>query len=270
MADKNSQTLTMLVTLLLFLVAVILVMQIFTFAQVLSYPKGGVLPPPAGINNTGQLTITASGTASAPPTRSALTVSLQGLGKTAAVATANLTNETNQLNSSILKYINNNASLITTTYFNLYQSQGYYYTQSQGYYNTYNGYIATEQVSIQVPNLKNLSKIIGALSSIKNLTIYSYQATLSNSQITQLRSAALSNATANATSQAYAVLPNKSLTVINVSINNYRYYPIYINGAALKSAVTSPSTVNATGPQLYGGTTSVTESVTITFSYPKK
>lgn len=250
------------------LVILVLIIQIMSLMQISNLTSGGS----GKLGNTtiqkvGYVTITATGSASAQPTTGTLYVNAQGKGITAAGATANLSIALAQMNSSISKYINGNQSRIKTTYYNIYNQSGNY-NYPYGY-NTYNGFVASEQLTITIPNTQNVSGAIGALSLINNLQISSASSTLSDSQITALRSTAFSNARQNATTQASILTNNASLSIQNITVNSYYFYPIaYALGSAGSVKGTNANTT--TGPGFYSGLDSVTESVTIVFSYNKK
>ncbi len=260
-------------SILIVLIIAILIIQIASVIEISNLsPQGSY----SGGHGLGYLTISASGTASAQPTKGTLYVSVKGLGKTAAAATVNLSKELTQLNSSLSKYINGNTSMIQTTYYNLYNQTTYYYpgggmaqpVYPYPGYATYNGFVANEQLTITLPNVKNLSEAIGALSLINNTEVTSASATLSDAQTTSLRASAFSNALQNATSQASILTGNATLSTQNITVDSYYFYPIpYALGASSSSGMGNATTVN---PSFYSGTASVTESITIVFSYNKK
>ena len=264
--------------LILVLVIAILIVQIIALFENLNYKS----TTPTGPSSR-YVTISATGTASAVPTQGILYVNAQGRGKSGSAATVNLTNSLSQLNSSIFKYINGNYSLITTTYYELYNQTNSIYpagaanpgsatgSGAQGalypYYYSYNGFVASEQLSIIIPNTKNMSNAIGALSAINGISVSSASATFSNSQITALRNAAYTNAISNATSQAEVLTGNAQLSTQNITVGYYNYYPIaYGLASNSNSGINSTTPVN---PQFYSGTSSITEQINIVFSYSK-
>jgi uncharacterized protein YggE len=278
MKDNSMQMLIPMQMLILVLVIAILIVQIIALFESASYKS--VTYPPTTVSR--YITISATGTASAVPTQGIIYVSAQGRGKTGAAATANLSIALSQMNSSIFRYINGNYSFITTTYYELYnQTNNIYPVGVAGtgsvngsgampsiypYYFSYNGFVATEQLNIIIPNTKNISKAIGALSAINGITVSSASATLSNSQITSLRNAAYASAISNATSQAEILTGNAQLSTQNITVGYYNYYPIAY-GVASSSGINSTTPVN---PQFYSGTSSITEQINIVFSYSKQ
>ncbi|MDE1860851.1 MAG: SIMPL domain-containing protein [Candidatus Micrarchaeota archaeon] len=217
-------------------------------------------------NSVGYITIQAMGSATAPPSQGVLYLTAQGNGKTAAAATANLSSTLSAFNASISRYINGNWSMVKTTYYNLYNNTHSGTYPRYSYYG-YNGFIASEELEVDMPNVQNVSKAIGALSSINNISVTSAQATLSDAQITKLRGQAFSQALQNATSQASLLTGNATLTAQNITVDSYNFYPLpYALGTGAVSA-SSNKTIN---PSFYSGTTSITESITVTFSYNRK
>ena len=206
------------------------------------------------------LTITASGSAQAVPSKATLEVDFEGKGTTSYAATANLTSELNKANSTLIKYVNGNVSNIQTSYYNVYNQSSYY--------STYNGYVATESVSITIPNINNVSAAIGAISAINGTSVYGGAGELSDAQMTSMRATALSGAIANATSQTQALLPGKNLSVSNITVNSYNRYPIYPLGVGVASP-SAASTNKSLSPSYFTGTQTLTESITVVFQYKK-
>jgi uncharacterized protein YggE len=261
MKDKN------LYSILVILAVAILVMQVISVVQVNNLASAG----PAGKNTNnatggvGHVTIRATGSASAPPTTGMLYISVTGKGGTAAAATANLSSALAQMNASLWSYVNHNSSLIQTTYYNAYNQTGSGYYPSD--YAAYNGFVASEQIAVTIPNVKNVSGAIGALSLINGVQISSASATLSDAQTSALRSAAFSDALQNATSQASILAGNASLSTQNITVGYYNFYPIPY---ALGSGAVKAGGGAAVNPSFYSGTDSVTESITVVFSYTRK
>ncbi|MGD0729323.1 MAG: SIMPL domain-containing protein [Candidatus Micrarchaeaceae archaeon] len=202
-------------------------------------------------NNRNMIVITATGAASNSSSQAQMYVTINGTGSTNAAAVQNLSNALNTFNSTIVKYVNGNLSDVTTSNFNVYRI-----------YNTSN-FMASEDLTIIIPQIKNVGAAILALSSIPNVYVTSANPILSANQTTLLRSKALSNALANATAQAKALIPsNQSIYSTNITVDDYYFYPLY--GSA------SGASVNSTGslpPQFYSGTNQVVERVTVTFYY---
>lgn len=260
---------------LVVLVVAVLVVQVISIIQVSSLVSSGTVTKHT--NSTSQLgyiTISATGSGSAQPTTGTLYLSVQGKGSTAAAATANLSSALTQMNQSLWNYINHNASLMQTTYYNLYNNSnnvicpgGIYPCTTVG--NTTNlTFVASEQITVIIPNINNVSKALGALSSINSVQVSSASATLSDAQVNALRSVAFSNALQNATSQASILTRNSTLSTQNITVNNYYFYPVpYALGAASSQAGPGNPTPN---PAFYSGKDSISESITIVFSYNKK
>lgn len=210
------------------------------------------------VTNTQQLTISASGTVYNRSTQSDLYVTVNATGLTNAAAVQNISLTLDKFNSTILKYVDGNLSRVTTSYFQVYKL-----------YNK-TGYQATESLTVTIPQIANTSAAINALSNISDVYVGSAQPQLSDAQISIMRVNALADAMANATSQAHALVGNSSLQVLNITLNNYRIYPIEGAGAVSSPGASggapSSAPVNIT-PQFYGGTNQVTESVTVVFGW---
>lgn len=251
----------------LVIVAIELVM-LLQFSNSISYMRGELS---SGIHTAGNgtsynqnaafLTISASGTASAVPGKAQLSVQLQGKGQTPSAAEYNLSKELIMANATLMKFIEGNRSNIQTTYYQLYNQTGFYYT-------TYNGYVASEDLSVTIPSIGNVSSALGALSNISGVSVYASSGILSDSQISTLRGEALSQAMSNATAQADALLPGKNFSVSNITVDSYpRIYPLpYALGTSAASTAVSNSTLS---PAFFNGTETVTESITVVFTYNK-
>lgn len=258
------------------IVAVVLVVQLVMFFQIsnnFSY-LNGIIKGTGSLNKTSTpitlsyLKINSLGTAQGSAIKATLSVQVQGLGKTADAATANLSSELNQTNATLSKYVNGNRSLIQTSYYSLNNQTSYYYPM-QAY--SYNGYVAQESLTVTIPSVKNVSNVLGALSAINGISIYGATPILSDAQLSSLRLVALSDAMANATSQADALLPGKNFTVSNITVNYFNYpivMPYATAGTAAGGPVLSPTPVSKTSsPIFFNGTETVTESVAVVFSY---
>ncbi len=233
---------------LIALVAIVLILQAAAFLG--SGPRAAA--PAAKMSH---LSITATGNAKGTPGQATLQISLEGKGGTAYAATSNLTTSLNQANSTLLRYVNNNVSLIQTNYYNLYNQSNYYYT-------SYNGYVAMESLTVTIPNVANVSAALGALSAINGTSVNGVSAQFAGSQLSSLRRTALSNALSNATAQAKALLPNQTLTVSNITVNYYS--PIIL---PLVSGVVAGASNTKPNPSYFTGIQTVTESITVTFAY---
>jgi uncharacterized protein YggE len=206
------------------------------------YPQGII-----GTNQINYIMISASGFASSRPSQAIVSLNINGSGATTAMATANISVTLNVLNSSLEKYINGNTTLIKTLSYSLYKV----YNESV--------YTAVESLQVKIPNIQNVSPLLGDISSVPNVYVSDVSAVLSDSQATALRSQALQNALANATAQAQALAGNKILTLHNITVNSYYIYPYSLGAsAALRSDVT---------PAFFGGENKVVESITTSFSY---
>lgn len=202
--------------------------------------------------NSSQLVITALGVASYNTSQVQLYVTANGTGNTTKAAVQNLSLTLNEFNSTIYNYVNGNLSRITTTGFNVY----HIYNKSS--------FEAIEYLSILLPQLSSTSSVISSLSNITNIYITGANPILSPNQTTQLRSEALSNALANATSQAHALIGNKTIYSTNITIDDYYIYPLNYGAGQSSYDNGYTTTVN---PQFYGGTQQVVERITVTFYY---
>lgn len=206
-------------------------------------------------NNTlSSIIITASGAASNKTTEAQIYLTINATGATNAAAVQNISSTVNTFNSTVSKYVNYNMSRISTDYFNVYKN----YNQT--------GYTATESLSVVIPSISNASSVILALSSIPNVYVQNVQSALSPSQITSLRSIALSAALANATSQARALIGNNTIYSTNITVNSYYFYPrVYYTSGVSSGGGSVKLPLNST--IFYGGRNSVTEQLTVTFIY---
>jgi uncharacterized protein YggE len=235
------------------LVAVIIFSALIAFSFESNTSGGGAKTPGGAVNTTlNQLSVTASGTVYNTSTQSNLYVDINGTGQTNQQAVQNISASLNSFNSTILKFISNNQSRITTTSFQVYKI----YNRS--------GYQATESLNVVIPNITNTSAVIGALSAIPNVFVTQASPQLSAAQITTMRTQALRLASANATSQATALIgKNNTIYATNISINNYYVYPYTLGVASAGPGGSAPSIT----PNFYGGTNKVTESVTVVFAW---
>lgn len=207
-------------------------------------------------NGTNFVTISASGTVSNKSTEALVYVTINGSGPTNNQAVQNISATTKEFNSTIYPYINGNLSQISTSYFNVYKV----YNRSV--------YTAEESITVTIPNINNVSAVIGALSAIPNLYLSAASTQLTNAQISIMRVQALKLAMANATQQAQAVIGNGKITATNITVNNYYFYPYrYALGTAIPASDSGYTTTVTIPPQFYGGTSQVTESVTVVFRY---
>ena len=224
-------------------VVVLLALLVFASFAAISVHSSGLS---AGRVNS--LTITATGTASNASSSALLYVTVNATGATNGNAVKNITATLNAFNSTIFKYVDGNLSSITTESFQVYKL-----------YNT-SGYQATEIMRVEIPEIKNVSPAIGAISSIPSVYVTGATPTLSNKQMSIMRKQALAYALANATSQASSLIGNRPIISSNITVNSYYVIP-YAYG------VTTSTSSAAANPQFYGGTNKVTESITVVFKY---
>lgn len=228
---------------MLFIVAALSIIVLGgAFGAMILYPHGL-------INQQTSIVVSASGSAVAAPQLATLYVSMNGTGATTAIATSNLSQTLNVFNSTISPYIGGNTSRINTQSYSLWQSK--------------NGiYVATQAVSVSLPNVLNISRILGSLSLVKDVYIQGVGTQFSPQQVNSLTQQALKLAIANATNQATTLSPNKTITIRNISVSRSFYYPYY------PLALGASSSVSATpSPLFFSGRSSITETVTVVFTH---
>ncbi len=211
--------------------------------------------------NSSFIFITASGSASALPAFATVFVNVQAFGSNPAAATNNISFALHDLNASVLRYINGNLSNIRTTSFNIYNRSNFYTRNIS----IKKPYVAQESLSIKVPNIDNISNIIGAISGVNGTSITNVVENLSSAQISSLRANALSIALQNATSQADILSQNKTLIIKNITVDYYHFYPFSLSSQAF---MTSSATAQQI-PSFFIGNDTVTQSITVTFSFVK-
>lgn len=216
--------------------------------------------------NSSYIFITATGSASAQPSFATIFVNLQAFGSNPGSATNNLSFALHDLNASILKYINGNLSNIATTYFTIYNRSSY-----SSNFNNANAskkdYVAQETLSIKILNTSNASNAIGAISGINGTSITNVVENLSSSQIAVLRKTALLLAMKNATSQATLLAGNKTISIENITVNSYNFYPFRFSSGMISSASSiSPAVQN---PSFFIGNDTITQSITVKFMFKK-
>jgi uncharacterized protein YggE len=237
-------------------VIVILALIVFAVLVVATFKWGHTGTPIP--TNSSMLVITASGTVFNKSSQGTIYLSINGTGATNQQAVQNISATLQKFNSTILKYVNSNLSQISTSYFNVYKL----YNKS--------GYEAMESLSVTIPNINNVSPAIGAISNISNVFVNDAQPKLSDAQTSAMRVKALTFALANATSQARALIGNKTIYTTNISVNNFYVYPFKYGTAVAAGGQSVPQASNTTiTPQFYGGLNQVTESVTVTFYYSR-
>lgn len=193
-----------------------------------------------------RITVTASGSAYAIPTQAQVYLYVNGSGSTTSTATSNLAATLNQLNATLFPYVDGNASYISTQSYSLQKV----YNQSS--------YIAAESILVTLPNIKNVSSLLGAIAGIPNVYVNNVNAQLSISQITALRSRALTAALSNATSQAQTLAGSAQLIAQNITISSS-----YLPGPFFSAAVAK---LPNGGPTFFNGRSSVVETITVVFA----
>lgn len=197
------------------------------------------------------ITVMASGTSYATPQNATIYVSMNGTGATAAGATADLSLVLESFNSTALKYIGGNRSLITTQSYTLYRP-----------YNSTN-YTAAESVAVTVPHIDSVAPLLGALSEVRNTYIGGVSVMLSPQQIGQLTNNALSIALQNATSQAQALAGGMQVTVRNITVAGPYIFPVAGYGAQ------GSAEVSAHNPIFYSGRQGITQRITVVYTYSR-
>ena len=220
--------------------------------------------------------ISASGTATASPSISRLSVTINGTGSTAAIAQHNLSVVASNLNDTLMPYLNGNASLIQTTYYSVYQPTNCTYppivkpVNASGdvivYPPTYcvptrlPYFVATESITITVPNIANTSAVLDKMSGIGSLQLQNVEADLSKSQLTTLNQNALSSALSNATSQATLLASGSSVTVLNITVQNSYFY-----GYPAMSVTSAAGAARDSNSSFFSGTQSVQKSIYVVY-----
>ncbi len=190
--------------------------------------------------------VSASGTSYALPENAVLYVTMNGTGKTAAIAAANLSLTLSQFNYTVLKYTNNDSGEISTLSYSLHKQ-----------YNG-TGYVAEESLSVYLPSIDTVNQLLSTLSFIKNVYIDQISAQLSQQQVSEMTKNALTIALQNATSQAEILSNNSTLSLKNITVSEqYRIYPY----------VASTSNLGGENQFFFEGRQGVTESVTAVFNY---
>jgi len=224
-------------------IAAVAILAFAAVALVSAVAYSPYLSQRAQTNSSSYITVTASGSASAAPTVAQLYIYINGTGSTAQLATENLSYTVTAVNSTLSRYTMGNASDIQTTSYQLYKIPNS------------TAYAASESLLATLP-LSSSGAALTDLSSIPDVYIGSIGIQLSQQQQAGLRSAALSIALANASSQAQQVAgPYASLHIKSVTINGAYYFTPGIYTAAVASS------------QIFGGASSVTQSVTVEYSY---
>ncbi len=215
--------------------------------------------------NLGFVDVSAIGYAYGIPSQAVVYITVNGSGDISAKAVSSLSSTLATLNSTLLRYVNNNMSQIQTDSLSVYQQPCAYYTtiypqaQPPVAYCNQTQYKAQEQIAVTLPNTSKVSAFVGNVSLIQNVLVSSVNAKLSNAQTTSLRDIALKNALSNATEQAGILANNANLTLVNVSVNSYYAYPLGFG--------TSGNAKYINGPEFYPGKYQLSETVSAQFSY---
>ncbi len=225
----------------------------------------------AASGTLGHIEVAASGYAYGTADQAVVLIEANGTGNTSQQAVSNLAATLDQLNTTVLGYVNGNLSNVQTQSLSTYYQQCYPPTTYPAYnytvpstttitYSCRSHYVAQESMQVTLQSTMNVGSLVANVSSIPNVLVSSVYPRISAQQATSLRDAALKNALANATQQAI-VLANggTNLTVLNVSVSNYFVYPMAL-GASVQSA---------SGPAYYSGRYQVDESINAQFSYTR-
>ncbi len=210
------------------------------------------------------ISVSASGSVSAVPSEAQIYVVLNATGANAASAVSNLSAIAAALNTTLLPFLNGNASAIQTQSYNVYPASNC----TPIYYPIYPSttticpsqrrfYSAIESLLITLPQASSASAAISGISRIGGVSISDASAKLSAQQQTSLSQQALTLAIQNATSQATALSSGAILHVQNITVQNgYIYYPYGVFSAA-----------NAASNQtFFAGTATVTKNIYVVFS----
>ncbi len=193
--------------------------------------------------NASYITVTASGSVSQTPQQADVYLTANGTAENAANATAMLAQTIGRINSTVSRYLINGSSIQTTSY-QLYRPYNSIY------------YTASESLTLSFP-FNATGSAIAALSSVNNTFISGISIQLSQPQAAGMSSSALAMAMQNATAQAQEVAgTNAKLNVVSVTVNNAGYI---LPGP--KFSVASDAV------PVFPGTQSVTQSVTVKYSY---
>ena len=210
------------------------------------------------------ITVSASGSVSAVPSQAQMTLFLNATGATAAGAVSNLSAIAGSLNTTLLPFLNGNASAIQTQSYNVYPASNCTPTYYPSYPSTtticpspLRFYKASEYLLVTLPEASSTDSAVSALSAIGGISISGISAKLSAQQQSGMQQQALSLAIANATGQASALSDGRQVTVQNITVQNgYVYYPYGVFSAA--SA--------ASNQTFFAGRATVTKSIYVVFN----
>jgi uncharacterized protein YggE len=171
-------------------------------------------------------------------------------------ATSNISSTLKVLNYSLAQFIGGNLSDIKTTAYSLRKSYNVSRNEAT--------YTATELLQVTIPEVGNVSTLLGTISAIQDVYVTSVSAQLTDAQISALRYEALSYALQNATAQAQT-LAGGQVYVGNVTVNSFAYYPFAASGGFAASQTLGTSAGQLPGPIFSAGRSSVTESISAVF-----
>jgi uncharacterized protein YggE len=211
------------------------------------------------------ITVSASGSVSAVPSQAQMTLFLNATGATAAGAVSNLSAIAGSLNTTLLPFLNGNASAIQTQSYNVYPASNC----TPAYYPAYplttticpspfRFYKASEYLLVTLPEASSTDSAVSALSAIGGISISGISAKLSAQQQSGMQQQALSLAIANATGQASALSGGRQVTVQNITVQGgYVFYPNYGTFSAASAA---------SNQTFFVGRATVTKSIYVVFN----
>jgi len=195
------------------------------------------------------ITLTASGVAYGYPNQGLMYLFVNSTANNSSTALQNMESIVSRINSSVMPYLNGNASKIKTESYSLFKV-----------YNSTN-WEASEVIGVILPNVSNVNQVIGVLGKIDGVGIQSVQAQLSPSQFQSLLTLALQNAEQNATTQAQGIAGSGvPIQIQNITVEGYPiYYPL---GLSSVPAISGGGGYNSS---FFAGTTAVIRSVYVTY-----
>ncbi|MDE1827682.1 MAG: SIMPL domain-containing protein [Candidatus Micrarchaeota archaeon] len=206
------------------------------------------------------ITVTASGIAYGYPDQASISMSVNGTGQTAAAANSNLSATVSAIGNALGPYVGQNFSKIQTQSYDLFKTRvkvcqnitkgptinlpAPFYCSAQIFngsslYCCYNQsvYMATQAVTVTIPNINNASSAFSAISNIPNVGMQSLSQSLSQKESAMLMNSSLTSALENATAQAQLLAGSGyTVAVMNISIQGSPYfYSPYANFATAAS-----------------------------------
>ncbi len=225
---------------------IIAVLAILVMGSILGL---GVLYPNGLLQTKKSVVISATGSAASLPKEGIIDIYANGTGNTTAIAVANLSLTIAKVNGTLSGYTDSNN--ITTLY----------YTVSKEYNSSL--YVATEGIQVVIPNISNMTGLLQALSSNKDIYVQNAAPKFSAAQESLLMRQALQSGLKNATAQAEALTGNATLTASNITVTNYRIIAPF----GLEASVMPLAKGAGSGSLFFNGNESITESVTVVFTY---